>query len=43
MLEVFPQKGREASYDCDLHAGGQNDAGEHGVGQEVLGHRGDHF
>lgn len=42
LLEVFGQEGCEAGHDGDLHASRQGDAGEHGVGQEVLGHLGDH-
>lgn len=42
LLQVLPQEGREAGHHGDLHAGGQDDAGEHGVGEQVLGDLGDH-
>jgi len=42
LLQVLPQEGSEAGHHADLHAGGQDDAGEHRVGQQVLGHLGDH-
>ena len=42
LLQVLPQEGGEPGHHADLHAGRQRDAGEHGVGQQVLGHLGDH-
>lgn len=43
LLQVLAQEGSEAGHHGDLHAGCQDDAGEHGVGQQVLGHFGDHY
>ena len=42
LLKVFPQERSEAGDHADFHAGRQGDAGEHWVGEEVLGNLGDH-
>lgn len=42
LLQVFSQEGSETSDHGDLHAGRQRDAGEHGIGEQVSGHPGDH-
>ena len=31
LLQILPQEGSEASHHCNLHAGGQDDAGKHRV------------
>ena len=43
LLQGLPQEGSEAGHHADLHAGCQRDAGEHRVGQQMLGHLGDHY
>lgn len=42
LLQILPQEGSEAGHHRDLHAGGQDDAREHRVGEQVLGDLGDH-